>query len=743
MRKTKENRHTKKAVIFLVLASIIAQGLAGCSVNPSDEEKEEARKEVSQVREEIESDFSEIREEMSQILEESKSGPTENKQTGNYQAKAEELSTVLLETKAFEVSTVQYAIMDGDEIVLSNMVGVNDAWSKPVLSIGSCSKVYTTAAVMMLVDQGKIDLDTPVVQYMPDFTMADARYKEITPRMLLNHASGLYGTSRLYGNGMTYGAPSTMWKDTFLESKKEELLIADPGEIVVYCNDGFILAECLIEEVSGMSYTDFIENNISEPLGLTYTTTAFSPALKHEEITLVAGPDGEAMPVLYPNIMGTGGIYSTTEEMCKFARLFMGAYPEILSEKSAQMTMEPEYLKGIWVEDIPNATGYGLGWDDVTVDRLNEHGIRAVNKGGDLASHHGDLTILPDHNISMAVLTGGGSSLFNAMFSIEVLLEYLVSKGIIETIQEDTFEPAAPVKVEMPEDLKKYEGLYGMGSTFARTTQITINDGELLMSGATGIWGMLYPDTTFVYTGNNEFTSEDGTINAYFKEESNGETYLVQRKQLIAPGLGRQISEGHEFQKLEPQKLSESVKSAWQARVDKRYFCVDEVYNSLYYTDPNMSVLGLVYRPAIDLEIGYVGALKIIDENQALNAVKIPVSGGRENFDMNFYEENGKSYLNKIHQILISEDHVVPFDLSGGKNVVIGSKGYAEWFFIDADTAGKEFSVTIPEKCAVYIYDENMTPSYSMDAGEQTFTLPSDGYIVFVGAAGAEFKLAL
>lgn len=60
--------------------------------------------------------------------------------------------------------------------------------------IGSVSKVFGAAAVMKLVDEGKIDLDTPVVQYITDFKMKDERYKRITPRMLLNHSSGLRGT---------------------------------------------------------------------------------------------------------------------------------------------------------------------------------------------------------------------------------------------------------------------------------------------------------------------------------------------------------------------------------------------------------------------------------------------------------------------------------------------------------------------------------------------------------------------
>jgi len=204
----------------------------------------------------------------------------------------------------------------------------------------------------------------PVVQYMPEFTMADERYKEITPRMLLNHSSGLYGTNMGYGNSSSLGSPSTVGRDVFFENKKVESLKANPGDIAVYCNDGFVMSELLVEKVSGMAYHDFIKNNISVPLGLTYTTTALDPALNADDITPAPGPDGNLLPVEYMNYPGTGGIYSTSEEMCQFARLFMGHYPEILSKESAEKTMELEFMRGYWVEeDIPNAMNYGLGWD--------------------------------------------------------------------------------------------------------------------------------------------------------------------------------------------------------------------------------------------------------------------------------------------------------------------------------------------------------------------------------------------
>ena len=64
----------------------------------------------------------------------------------------------------------------------------------PVYGAGSVSKIYTTVAVMQLAEAGKLELDTPVVKYLPAFKMADPRYKDITVRMLLNHSSGLMGS---------------------------------------------------------------------------------------------------------------------------------------------------------------------------------------------------------------------------------------------------------------------------------------------------------------------------------------------------------------------------------------------------------------------------------------------------------------------------------------------------------------------------------------------------------------------
>jgi CubicO group peptidase (beta-lactamase class C family) len=102
------------------------------------------------------------------------------------------------------------AIMDNGVMVYSEGFGAADREQNipvdrsTVFNISSISKVYCATALMLLVDEGKIELDKPVTAYLPEFTMADERYKDITVRMLLNHSSGLHSTPIMPQAGWKY-----------------------------------------------------------------------------------------------------------------------------------------------------------------------------------------------------------------------------------------------------------------------------------------------------------------------------------------------------------------------------------------------------------------------------------------------------------------------------------------------------------------------------------------------------------
>ncbi|MGE8037973.1 serine hydrolase domain-containing protein, partial [Lysinibacillus sp. NPDC093692] len=220
-------------------------------------------------------------------------------------------------TKSYETTSVQYALIDNGQIILSGQTGKNDMKGKQPLTkdtqygIGSVSKMYAAAAVMKLVDEGKVDLDTPVVHYVPDFQMKDERYKRITPRMLLNHSSGLQGTE--YSNNFLFKDNDTYAHDNLLRQLSNQSLKADPGAFSVYCNDGFTLAEIMVEKVSGMSFTEFIHQRFTEPLKLNHTKTPQDEWENDKRAGLYFPTYQGQLPTELVNVIGTGGISSTAE----------------------------------------------------------------------------------------------------------------------------------------------------------------------------------------------------------------------------------------------------------------------------------------------------------------------------------------------------------------------------------------------------------------------------------------------
>ncbi len=90
--------------------------------------------------------------------------------------------------------------------------------------------------------------------------MKDKRYKHITPRMLLNHSSGLQGST--FNNSFLFKDNDTYAHDILLQQLSNQNLKADPGAFSVYCNDGFTLAEILVERINGMNFTEFLHQKV-------------------------------------------------------------------------------------------------------------------------------------------------------------------------------------------------------------------------------------------------------------------------------------------------------------------------------------------------------------------------------------------------------------------------------------------------------------------------------------------------
>jgi len=641
-----------------------------------------------------------------------------------------------LVTKAYGANSVQYALIDHGNIVVSGQSGMNDEKGRIPLTkdtmygIGSTSKMFITVAVMQLVDQGKIDLDTPVVQYIPEFTMKDERYKQITPRMLLNHSSGLSGTSTtsivLFEDNDTYSY------DTLLEQLAGQTLKADPGAYSVYCNDGFTLAQILIERVSGMDFTAYIHRSITEPLGMTHTKTPLDSPNTEKMAGLYYPIYSGQLPNQTFNLIGTGGIYSTAEDLVRFSQMFTGEAEELLSAKSAAAMAKDEYKTPLWPDDADNSFEYGLGWDSVNLYPFSEYGIKALTKGGDTLLYHASLVVLPEQGMAAAVITSGGHSTINQLMANEILLQALREKGAIAEFKPEKFY-GAPVKADMPKSMLQHSGVYGATST---TITVDITEGGV-MSISSEPWPN-HPVQIYEYSADGTFRSADGNVMISFKTAENGRTYVWLRRYASLPGLGQMAMSEYSAEKLQPQNLSTETQEAWMKRDGKKHYLLNEKYTSLVY-------LGL---PSVQLNMskqlpGYVLDKRITGPNTAVSELQIPGMNGRDLTDLTFSTQDGVEHLNIGGSLFVNEGAVKPIYIGKKSVVTIPSSGYARWYTISDKDGGKTVKVDMPSNASFAVYNaEGACIYFSVIASNDQVELPAGGSIVFAGDAGTKFEIS-
>jgi CubicO group peptidase (beta-lactamase class C family) len=230
-------------------------------------------------------------------------------------------STAIQEAQdaAYEVTraggtSVGIALVTRDKVVLASGYGMADvaasvpATENTMFPIGSVSKMFAAVAVMQLVDRELVDLEKPLVHYLPSFKMADPRYDKITVKMLLNHTSGIAGT-RYTGAETTVAVPG--YAEAVLASLADQRLKADPGAFAVYCNDGWTLTDPLVAAVAKMSYVDWVKQKIFAPLGMKNSTFSLAPL--SDGSYAKAYRSGVAQPQEYINVDAAGGIYSTPD----------------------------------------------------------------------------------------------------------------------------------------------------------------------------------------------------------------------------------------------------------------------------------------------------------------------------------------------------------------------------------------------------------------------------------------------
>lgn len=642
-------------------------------------------------------------------------------------------------TGTYGTTSVQYAVVDNGKIIVSGVTGRNDAdgniplTSETMYGIGSTSKMFTTAAVMKLVDQGKINLDTPLVNYIPEFKMKDERYKQITPRMLLNHSSGLQGSS--LANAFLFADNDPYAHDTLLDQLSEQSLKADPGAYSVYSNDGFTLAELLVERVSGLDFTSYIHKEFTGPLGLKHTLTSQDELDASRLAALYAQGVTKQLPNETVNVIGTGGIYSTAEDLVKFAGLFTGEAKNLLSEKAANAMAQPEYKRGVWPQDTDNSFDFGLGWDSMRLFPFSEYGIQALAKGGDTLMYHAELVVLPEQKMAAAVLSSGGSSSLNQLLANELLLQALQDKGTI-TDRKAAKSFGAPEEATMPEELTEYSGFYGATNQLIR---IDVADGEIHITSPFAP-GESLGLPKLVYTKDGTFVSEDGSLKVSFVKEKNGRTYLWERQYATVPELGQLALSYYSAEKLEENIITPEVEAAWKQRDGKSYFLVSEKYSSMAY----FIMLPTVQITRTDSLPGYVLDKQITGPDTLMGKHQVPTTGSRDLAEYRFFAQEGSEYLEAAGSLYMSGDQLKELYPGKKSTVTLRPSEKARWYTVPAKAAEKTITVDLPAKTSFAVYDAaGACVNFSAASGNNEVKLPENGTIVFIGDPGARFGIEL
>ena len=625
------------------------------------------------------------------------------------------------------------------EPVQSEHTAETTASQDRIYCIASVSKMYSALAVMQLVDEGKIELDAPVTKYLPDFKMNDERYKDVTVRMLMNHTSGI--SLGLPTNHYLYDDVDSFVHDNTLDIVSGARFKADPGEYASYNNMGFELMEHIVENVTGMSYTDYVRNNIASKIGADHTGTAWS---------LYAGDTGDSqvslyrgfLPIEYPYEMaaGTGGIYATASDVANFGSAFFTGNDVLLSDEAkTQMSTR-------WNDDAKYES-YGLGWDFVEQVKYEKENIKVMGKGGDLPYMNSSLLVAPDEQISIAVLTAGnGSSQYAGLMASALMDVALEERGKAVS---DLTPPEPEITDSIPDPYKKYEGLYCSGTFgIARICRITFDDTamykeDLGTDNASPERYRYTEDGGFVRVNDSGRMTADREI-VYF-EEKDGKIFIRTELFAVYPGLGNTADSMYTGEKMEENPVSPGAQQSWDELSQTVFVTYNEKWTSQDYETPFYWIVTDQAFPGYILaknSRGVTKAEKMTDEHHALFFTSIPSTANRDLFDIELTE-----------QTYADQTSAVSLDLSNGArcrsvdSLPVFTADIAEislhsseaaWYRIGKDMGGESIAVERPDNSAVFVYNKFCELLYSTHVKDamNTIDLPVDGYIAFVGESG-------
>ena len=344
-----------------------------------------------------------------------------------------------------------------------------------VFRLGSITKQFTAAAILMLAEEGKLSLQDPIEKHLPRYP---TQGHTITIEHLLTHTSGIQSYTDMPG-WMTSRILSPMTVQELIDGFKKEPMQFAPGERYAYNNSGYILLGAIVEKASGKSYEAFVRERIFQALGMTasyYGSTEPIIPKRAPGYTQEGDQPRNAGYLSMTQPYSAGSLLSTVDDLARWDAALYGE--TLLKKASLEKAWTPYVLKS------GKPTGYGYGWG---VSKLR--GRRAIEHGGGIFGFSTYAVRLPDERVYVAVLCNSDRP---------AAWPGYVAKKIAALVVGDPFPEPVPITLD-PRILERYTGVYRIdeGSTWT----VTVENGRLYTQRSGGERQEVRPssETEFFY----------------------------------------------------------------------------------------------------------------------------------------------------------------------------------------------------------------------------------------------------
>ncbi|MEO0528424.1 MAG: serine hydrolase [Bacteroidota bacterium] len=365
-----------------------------------------------------------------------------------------------------------------------------------VFELGSITKQFTAVSILMLMEQGKLNLDDEITKYLPNYPTQD---KKITIHHLLNHTSGIKSYTEM-GNLMEF-ARLDKTPVEIIDYFKNEPMDFDPGEAWHYTNSGYIILGYIIEKITGASYADFVTDNIFKPLGMEHSyygsKTKLVPNRASGYMPAETGyrnADYISMTLPY----AAGSLMSCVDDMFLWHKAIHNN-TLITSESKAKAFTNTSLNNG-------QPTNYGYGW---LINEIN--GTPSIEHGGGIFGYVTQGIYVPTEDIYIIILSNTNGNSPNA--TAIAMAAAVMGKPL----------PKATDAVELrAEHMQKWVGNYTFQNDLLRT--ISYENGHLYSQREGGQKLQLFP------LSENDFIFENRMTSYSFALKDGKKTVLFKRR---------------------------------------------------------------------------------------------------------------------------------------------------------------------------------------------------------------------